>query len=427
MPRTYHIWTIGCQMNEADSSRLASELERAGFRRAGRAEDADVVVLNTCVVRQKPEDKAINRLHTLKPWRRADADRTLALMGCLVGQREMAELRRAFPFVDVFMRPSEPAPLLDFLRDCRGGKDREMEDYRLPAGANGVTAYVPVTLGCSRACSYCVIPGRRGPDRSRPPEEVLDEVRALADEGVREIGMLGQIVDRYGMDLEGWTLARLLREAARTEGLRRLRFLTSHPAYLDDELIAAVRDEPKVCPCFELPFQAGSNRILKDMRRGYTREQYAEIVRRIRAAIPEAAVNTDIIVGYPTETEAEFVETLDLMRELELDMAHIAKYSPRPGTTAARMPDDVPPEEKERRRRAAEECARSILERRHAALIGEIVEVLAESYDRKHGRWRGRTPQGKLVFFAAENPGPGALVNVRLEWAGPYSMIGTPD
>ncbi|MFA6174773.1 MAG: MiaB/RimO family radical SAM methylthiotransferase, partial [Kiritimatiellales bacterium] len=269
MTGTYHIWTIGCQMNEADSRYLASQLEALGFAETPRAEHADIAVLNTCVVRQQPEDKAVSKLLSLGDTKKNKRRMIIALMGCMVGKREAEDLANRFPFVDVFMAPSQTDALIDYVlsRDEYSHLDRsqiELADYRLPAvnREKAITAFVPITLGCSHACSYCIIPYRRGPDRSRKPDEILAEVRSLAGQGVKEVTLLGQIVDRYGVDLgDGKNLAWLLKEVAKVDGILRVRFLTSHPSYIDEELIRAVAETEKVCPYFELPFQAGSDRI----------------------------------------------------------------------------------------------------------------------------------------------------------------------
>jgi tRNA-2-methylthio-N6-dimethylallyladenosine synthase len=358
----------------------------------------------------------------------------IALMGCMVGEKEAEILPDEYPFVDFFMEPSKPDLLVEFLRTKCGDKVLpavdELQDYHLPdAEENAVCAFVPITLGCSHVCSYCVIPYRRGPDRSRAPEVILRETGALAAQGVREVTLLGQIVDRYGMDLEDWSLAKLLREVCRIDGLVRVRFMTSHPAYMDDELIHAVSEEPKLCPYFELPIQAGNNRILKEMRRGYTREEFIQTVEKIRAAVPTAGINTDIIVGYPTESDEEFMDTFRLLEELKLDTAHIAKYSPRPRTLSARQEDDVPPEEKERRRLMLDELCKRILSGKNKKYEDKTVEVLVEGFQQKTGRWRGRTPQGNLVFAEATGTEDlaGRLLSVQISWAGPYSMIGDVD
>ncbi len=420
-------------MNEADSRHLASQLEALGFVETRKADDADIAVLNTCVVRQQPEDKAVAKLTALggvKTARRRGM--IIALMGCMVGKREAENLADRFPFVDIFMAPSQTDALIDFIlqHDPYSHLSRaqvELADYRLPAVNRDktVTAFVPVTLGCSHACSYCIIPYRRGPDRSRAPEEILSEVRSLAEQGIKEVNLLGQIVDRYGFDLgDGINLAWLLKEVAKIDGILRVRFLTSHPAYMDDELIRAVAETEKVCPYFELPFQAGSDRILESMRRGYTQAEYRAIIQRIREFVPDASINTDVIVGYPGETEEDFQETMKLAEELRMDMHHIAKYSPRPRTLSARMKDDVPADEKENRRVRLDELVTRINAEKSAALLNTTVEVLVEEFQENKNRWRGRTPHNKLVFFEASENCLGELVNVKIDWTGPFSLIG---
>ncbi len=432
MTGTYHIWTIGCQMNEADSRHLASQFEALGFVETPRAIDADVAVLNTCVVRQQPEDKAVRKLTDLGGVKKKRPGMIIALMGCMVGKREAEDLAQRFPFVDVFASPSQTGVVIDAVLQHEACSHlnkahAELADYRLPSVSRdkAVCAFVSVTLGCSHVCSYCIIPYRRGPDRSRAPQEILDEVRALAAQGIKEVNLLGQIVDRYGFDLEeGITLGWLIREVAKIEGVVRIRFLTSHPAYMDEDLIRAVAETDKACPYFELPFQAGSDRILESMRRGYTRAEYRDIIANIRKIIPDASINTDVIVGYPTETEEDFLQTMMLADELRLDLYHIAKYSPRPRTLSAKMKDDVPPDEKESRRVRLDELTAGINAEKSAELLGETVEVLVEEFQENKNRWRGRTPHNKLVFFESDQDCFGQLVQVKISWTGPFSLIG---
>ena len=440
-PRTYHIWTIGCQMNEADSRRLAQQLEFAGYQPVDRADQANVVVLNTCVVRQQAEDKAVSRLGALKAAKLERPDLTVALMGCMVGMKEEPALRRKFPYVDVFMPPSETTPLLDHLHarglfsELRETEARERslrdavqdEDLPLPARQQGqVTAHVPVVLGCSHACTFCVIPYRRGAERSRPMADILAETRSLAAQGVREVMLLGQIVDRYGTDFDdGTDLGRLLREVARIEGLRRIRFLTSHPNYMTDAILETVASEPKCCPQIEVPIQAGNDTVLENMRRGYTVQHYRNLIARIRAFMPDAAIHTDIIVGFPGETREQYMDTYRLIAELRIDKVHLSKYSERPKTIAARrMPDDIPEDEKQERWQMIEDLQTRILEEKNLSLRGTTVSVLVE--DAYKGKWRGRTPHGKLVFFEDPRDRRGEEVDVVLDWTGPYSMIGRP-
>jgi tRNA-2-methylthio-N6-dimethylallyladenosine synthase len=299
----------------------------------------------------------------------------------------------------------------------------------LPARERGslVSAYVSTVLGCSHACSYCIIPYRRGPERSRPIDEILDEAQSLAAQGVKEITLLGQIVDRYGLDLPGKpSLPTLLRQLHEIENVERIRFLTSHPNWMTDELLDAVAQLPKVCEHIEVPVQAGDDEVLARMKRGYTADDYRRLVGRIRGRIGGVSIATDVIVGFPGETEEQFQRTYDLLAELRLDKAHIARYSPRPQTLAARrFEDDVPPEEKERRRKALDDLQAEIVGQINARLLGETVGVLVEG--RKKNRWWGRTRTDKLVYFEDRANWRGKIAQVRVTWAGPWSLIGAVE
>ncbi|MGC9467772.1 MAG: tRNA (N6-isopentenyl adenosine(37)-C2)-methylthiotransferase MiaB [Anaerolineae bacterium] len=446
----YHIWTIGCQMNVADSQRVAAGLERLGFAPAERAGDADVVILNTCVVRQQPEDKAVGRLNQLKSFKRRHPDRVLALMGCMVGVRETADLQARFPWVDVFLPPSDPTELWAFLAEHGDLSEAQSliadaEARRLALGRTdtilppserdtAVSAYLPVVLGCSHGCTYCVIPYRRGAERSRPMEVVEAEAQQMASQGIQELTLLGQIVDRYGYDLPAFKGARttplvtLLRAVHEIDGLKRIRFLTSHPNWMRDDLLEAVAELPKVCPHIEVPVQAGDDEVLARMRRGYTVDDYRRLVARIRDKIPGVSIATDIIVGFPGETEAQFQHTYELLEELRLDKAHIARYSSRPLTVATRQFEDaLSHEEKERRRRVLDELQSEILTEKNARYMDQTVEVLVEGWHARKRRWFGRTCRDRLVFFDGEPEQEwlGRTVGVKITWTGPWSLIGS--
>lgn len=431
-------------MNVADSQRVASELEKLGYRATRDAESADVIVLNTCVVRQSAEDKAYARLMSLKPLKAARPDLVLGLMGCLVGVRDASPLQKRFPFVDVFLPPSDPSKLIELLRARDGhaarGEDFEIEQHEietryelqdadlvLPVHERGnlVSAHVPIIYGCNRICTFCIIPYRRGRERSRSIGEIAAEARALVKQGVKEITLLGQIVDRYGYDVgDDPRLPDLLRAIHDIEGLERIRFLTSHPLYLTDELLDAIAALPKVCEHIEVPVQAGDDAMLAKMKRGYTVDNYRALSAKIRARVPNVSIATDIIVGMPGETEAQFLGTYHLLKELELDVAHVAMFSPRPNTVAARWDDDMPPDEKERRRKAIEDLQADIVATINARFLGQTVEVLVE--EKAKNRWKGRTRNNKLVFFEdAAREWKGKLAHVKIEWTGPWSMIGT--
>ncbi|MFZ5822009.1 MAG: tRNA (N6-isopentenyl adenosine(37)-C2)-methylthiotransferase MiaB [Chloroflexota bacterium] len=434
----YHLWTEGCQMNVADSQRVGSSLEHLGYTFTDKAEEADVIVLNTCVVRQSAEDKAYGRLQSLRPLKEKNPRLVINLMGCLVGVRGADKLQKRLPFVDVFSPPSDPGPLIAHLTQGEiraletdettrrfGFMDGDLPAQMLtPAHERGrlVSAYVPVVYGCSHACTYCIIPYRRGIERSRPANDILAEVRSLAAQGIREVTLLGQIVDRYGKDIPGGPdLPGLLRLVHETEGLQRIRFLTSHPNYFSAALMDAVAELPKVMPHIEVPIQAGDDRILEAMKRGYTQADYRDLVARMRARIPDCSIATDIIVGFPGETEEQFMETYRVLSDLRLDVAHLARYSPRAGTVSERrMDDDVPAEEKMRRFRLLEELQEGIVDEINAQLLGQQVEVLFE--EKVKGRWKGRTPTNKLVFVEAEEDLRGQVIPVTVTWTGPWSM-----
>ena len=432
----YHLHVFGCQMNEADIQRVGSEMERIGLSAARDVAEADVVILNTCVVRQSAEDKAHSYIQTLKPLKQRHPDKVITVMGCMVGVRGNGTLRRAYPWVDVFMAPSETQPLVDYLRQREAVRWLEQEtrrrfalqdgDLLLPAAERGnlVSAHVPVVYGCSHACTFCIIPFRRGVERSRPVGEIVREVRSLAAQGAREVTLLGQIVDRYGKDVpDGPDLADLLRLVHQVDDIQRIRFLTSHPNWMNDRLLDAVAELPKVCEHIEVPVQAGDDGVLREMRRGYTRDDYRRLIDRIRSKLPGASIATDIIVGFPGESEARFQKTYDLLDELKLDVVHLARYSPRPQTVAQRtMADDVPEDEKMRRFRVLEELQESVSTAINRRCQDQTVEVLVESEHK--GKWRGRTRTNKIVFFEDTSNWRGRLAVVKIARTGPWSLQG---
>ncbi|MGQ9516743.1 MAG: tRNA (N6-isopentenyl adenosine(37)-C2)-methylthiotransferase MiaB [Anaerolineae bacterium] len=417
MTRRYYIWTIGCQMNTADSRAVAQGLERRGFLPASSPDQADVIVLNTCVVRESAEQRARGRLSSLRSVKQRRPDSILAVMGCLVGDNE-AELRRQYPFVDLFLRPSHPEPLFAALDAVGCGTQ-----FAAPVSPAPVSAYLPISYGCDHFCTYCIVRLRRGPQQSRPMEDIYRDALELVERGAREMILLGQNVDAYGTDLPGGpNLAGLLEKLHDIPGLWRLRFLTSHPADMQERLIETVAELPKVCEHFELPVQSGSDAVLRRMGRRYTAAQYLELIERIRARVPDAGLATDVIVGFCGETVEDFQATRRLLERVRFDVVHIAPYSVRPGTPAERLPDDVPFEVKEQRRQELEKLQERIAGEINAALVGKSVEVLVE--DRHKGRWHGRTRQNKLIFFDSEQELAGTLVDVRITWAGPWSLIG---
>ncbi len=438
MTKKYHFWITGCQMNYADARRISTQLEKLGYQTTPRLDDADVVVLQTCTVRQQSEDKAYGKLQNLGPLKKRNPDLTIAVMGCVVGVRGNQALEDKFPFVDVFMEPaSDGTPLVNHLQqDSALMLDQETTQQRhslqdsmviLPNDQRGTLVNAPVSIvyGCSHACTFCIIPQKRGIERTRPVGEIAAEVRSLVSQGVKEVMLLGQIVDRYGYDIpDGPDLADLLRVINGIDGLERIRFLTSHPNYMTDKILRAVADLPKVMPQIEIPIQAGDDDVLRNMKREYGSAEYRALIARVREIVPEAAVNCDIIVGFPGETEAQFQKTVDILTELRLDKIHLARYSPRPGTVSARrMADDVPDAEKRRRFQVVETLQKEISHEKMRDYLDQVVEVLVE--DQRKDRWYGRNPQGKLVFF--DDPREdlkGNLVQVHVLHTGPWSMSG---
>lgn len=421
-------------MNVADSQRVSSSLEHLGYTLTEKPEEADVIVLNTCVVRQSAEDKAYGRVTSLTPLKKKNPKLVINLMGCMVGVRGAEKLREKLPFVDVFSPPSDPGPLISYLTQGEVHSLENAETARrfllmddeliLPVAEQGklVSAHVPIVYGCSHACTFCIIPSKRGGERSRPVGDIVSEVRSLARQGVKEITLLGQIVDRYGKDIpDGPNLAALLRLLHEVEGIERIRFLTSHPNYFGDDLIEAMAELPRIMPHIELPIQAGDDKVLADMKRGYTQQDYRDIVAKIRERIPDCSIATDIIVGFPGETEEEFMETYRVLDDLKLDVAHLARYSLREGTVATRrMDDNISDEEKMRRFRLLEELQENLVAEINQKYLGQTVDVLFE--EKVKNRWKGRTPTNKIIFVEAEEDLRGKVIPVTVTWTGPWSM-----
>jgi tRNA-2-methylthio-N6-dimethylallyladenosine synthase len=411
---TYHIWTIGCQMNKAESERMAARFEKLGYKAVKSVNDADLIVLNSCVVRQSAEDRVINKLHDLKHLKKEKPKMLLALTGCIVDS-DTSVLRKRFPFIDHLFKAGDYPPWLE-----------KTKSATLPKKPSP-SVYVPISQGCDNFCTYCIVPYRRGRERSRPLEEIVCEVKELVRRGAKEVILLGQNVDSYGHDLPGKPdLAELLTELSKVEGLARLRFLTNHPKDMSQKLISAIANLNKVCEHLNLPVQAGSDEILKAMKRGYTATQYRQLIKKIREKVPDITITTDIIVGFPGETEAQFQQTLDLLSEIKFATVHVAAYSPREGTTAARdFADDIPSEEKKTRLNRVEQVQSQIQSEINAQLKNRIVEILVEG--RNKGKWYGRTRSDKLVFFKSGRNYLGQLVNIKIEKTSPWSLQGKID
>lgn len=419
---TYYIWTVGCQMNVADSERLSARLEALGYRSVPTPEAADVVVVNSCVVRQHAEDRVANKLHALRAAKQARPNQTLALMGCMVGPRT-EELERRFPHINVFMRPQDYDPLLQVVEARADADGCVPQDFVLPV--SGPTAFVNIIHGCDNFCTFCIVPYRRGRERSVPVDQVVDEVRSLVAQNVREVTLLGQKVDSYGKDFgDGSDLADLLVAVNAVDGLERIRFLTSYPLGVTDKLVDTIARLDKVCEHINIPVQSGDDAILAAMHRGYTLREFRDRIGRIKDSIPGVTLSTDVIVGFCGETEQQFQHTVELLEEARFDIVHVAGYSVRPGTIAARtLPDDVTAEEKKARLQRVEALQERIAAELNRPLLGQEIEVLVE--EQRDGRWEGRTRGNKLVHFPA---GPldlrGELATVRILSTGPWSLQG---
>jgi tRNA-2-methylthio-N6-dimethylallyladenosine synthase len=418
-----YIWTIGCQMNRAESAGLSTNLQSVGLELVRNARVADIVVLNTCVVRQSAEDKVRGMLGFIRGIKSARPHMRIAMTGCFVGQ-DTKELRREFPFVDHFFGPGQLQDFEDWLCSQMLGRDNDTSRSIIPQ-ASPVSAYIPIIQGCNNFCSYCIVPYRRGRERSRPAKEILAEAAGLVDRGAREIVLLGQNVNAYGYDLgPGFDLSALLFMLSEIRGLYRIRFLTNHPKDMSLALLQSMAQLPQVCRHVCLPLQSGDDGVLKDMNRGYTRDDYISLITRIRQAVPGIAISTDLIVGFPGETEQQFKSSYDAVRTLRFDTVHAAAYSPRPGTGAfTGFSDDVPHEIKMQRLHAVEDLQAAIQSEINGELVGTTAGVLVEGI--KAEKWYGRTGSDRLVFFKDERDCRGQLVEVDIKTASPWALQGT--
>ena len=441
---TFAFHTYGCQMNVRESEAAAKALLDAGHTPAADEESADIVIVNSCSVRGKAEDKALGKLGLLCATKRERPNRVIGLMGCMA-QRLGNDIFKKIPTLDFSIGTrcaDRVAPAVEAA--LQGSATLAMKDLHeqpdAPSGhvyQGGFSAFVTILLGCNRRCAYCIVPDVRGDEWSRPARDVLKEVRELAANGVKEVTLLGQSIMNYGLrtpafdELDppspgGYTLPfpRLLEAVAAIDGIERIRFTSGHPSGVTDELIRLYREEPKLCHHLHLPVQSGSTGVLSRMRRGYTRERYLEAVKRLREAVPDIAVTTDVIVGFPGETEADFEATRTMMAEAGFDNAFIFKYSPRPGTVSATWEDDVSDAEKARRNQVllGDQDVRGA--QINQALIGQTVEVLAEGPSlRNKARWSGRTSSNKIVIFTPpERIQPGDIVSLTIAKAAPQTL-----
>lgn len=440
---TFAFHTYGCQMNVRESEAAARALLDAGHTQAPSEEEADIVIVNTCSVRGKAEDKALGKLGLLCASKRERPGRVVGVMGCMA-QRLGEELFKRLPRLDfaIGTRCAERvAPAVEAALQGRStlALRGPHEQPDAPSGhvVEGFSAFVTILLGCNRRCTYCIVPDVRGDEWSRPAREVLAEVRALAEQGVREVTLLGQSIMNYGLRTPafdesdppspgGYTIPfpRLLEAVAAIPGIERIRFTSGHPAGVNDELIRLFREEPNLCRHLHLPVQSGSDAVLSRMRRGYTREGYLSAVARLREAVPDLALTTDVIVGFPGETEEDFQATRTLMEEAHFDNAFIFKYSPRPGTVSATWEDDVSDEEKAHRNQILLEDQDARGTQINEALVGSVQTVLAEGPSlRNKTRWSGRTSGNKIVVFTPpEGLRPGDTLSLTITRAAPQTL-----
>ncbi|MEU7585003.1 tRNA (N6-isopentenyl adenosine(37)-C2)-methylthiotransferase MiaB [Micromonospora sp. NPDC049230] len=445
MARTYNVVTYGCQMNVHDSERISGLLEQAGYVRAAPADDTpDIVVFNTCAVRENADNRLYGNLGRLRPVKDKHPGMQIAVGGCLA-QKDRGEIVRKAPWVDVVFGTHNIGALPVLLERARHNAAAEVEILEsldvfpstLPTRRESTYAgWVSISVGCNNTCTFCIVPALRGKEKDRRPGDILSEVRALVDEGVLEVTLLGQNVNSYGVEFgDRYAFGKLLRACGDIDGLERVRFTSPHPKDFTDDVIAAMAETPNVCHSLHMPLQSGSDDVLKAMRRSYRSERYLGIIEKVRAAMPDAAITTDIIVGFPGETEADFQRTLDVVREARFSSAFTFQYSKRPGTPAATMDDQLPKQVVQERYERLIACVEEITWAENKRLVGETVEVLVAlgegRKDERTGRMSGRARDGRLVHFATEVPGgqslagqirPGDIVHTAITYAAPHHL-----
>ncbi len=438
--RSYHITTFGCQMNKADSERMAGVLEDMGFEFAADPNQADLILYNTCTIRDNAEQKVYSYLGRQAKRKHEKPDLTLIVAGCVAQQEGEALLRRV-PELDLVMGPQHANRLKDLLQQVFDGNQvvateavHIMEDITKPRRDSSVSAWVNVIYGCNERCTYCVVPNVRGVEQSRTPEAIRAEIEELGRQGYKEITLLGQNIDAYGRDLPGTTpegrhlhtFTDLLYFVHDVPGIERIRFATSHPRYFTERLIRACAELPKICKHFHIPFQSGDNEVLKRMARGYTHEKYRRIIETIRTYMPDAAISADAIVGFPGETEAQFENTLKLVEDIGFDILNTAAYSPRPGTPAALWEEQISEEVKSDRLQRLNHLVAIKAAERSQRYLGRIEQVLVEEQNPKDGNQvMGRTDGNRLTFFQGDiNELKGQIVNVKITEVRAFSLTG---
>jgi tRNA-2-methylthio-N6-dimethylallyladenosine synthase len=438
--RTYEVRTYGCQMNAHDSERLAGLLEDAGYVRAGRGAAADVVVFNTCAVRENADNRLYGNLGHLAPVKKARPGMQIAVGGCLA-QKDRGEIARRAPWVDVVFGTHNIGSLPTLLERARHNAEAQVEILEsldvfpstLPARRESAyAAWVSISVGCNNRCTFCIVPSLRGTEKDRRPGDVLAEVRALVADGVLEVTLLGQNVNSYGVEFgDRLAFGKLLRACGEIDGLERVRFTSPHPRDFTDDVIAAMAETPNVMPSLHMPLQSGSDAVLRAMRRSYRRDRYLGIIDRVRTAMPDAAITTDVIVGFPGETDADFEQTLDVVRQARFAGAFTFQYSKRPGTPAAELPGQVPKHVVQERYDRLVALQDDIAWAENKRQVGQVVDVLvAEGEGRKDdttARRSGRAPDNRLVHLTvppgADQPRPGDVATVEVTYAAPHHLV----
>lgn len=432
----YHIITYGCQMNVHDSEKLAGMLSEIGYTETSSQHDADLVLFNTCCVRENAELKVYGNVGALKAYKQANPNMIIGVCGCMMQQEEIAKfIVDRFPFVDLVFGTHNlhrfPQLLLQALDSSHTiievlDEEGTIVEHIPTKRDKGVSAWTTIMYGCNNFCSYCIVPYVRGRERSRDPEEIVNEITKLGNQGYKEITLLGQNVNSYGKDMGGGYLFHdLLSDINKINSIERIRFMTSHPKDLSKELIRTMANSEKVCEHLHLPIQAGNNRILKAMNRKYTREEYISLVESVREAMPDIALTTDIIVGFPGESSQEFEDTLDIIKRLKFDSAYTFIYSPRKGTPAVNIEDKIRIEEKKERLAKLIEIQSKISRMKNDAYIGKVKEVLVEGRSKTNDKvLTGRTRENKIVNFIADEKVIGQLIRVKITKARSWSLEG---
>ena len=434
MDKRYHIVTYGCQMNVHDSERIAGMLSELGYSSCDSMEEADVVVFNTCCIRENAENHAYGNIGMLKKLKSAKRDMIIAVGGCMPQQIGKADiLHKKFPYVDVIFGTHNLNKLKDYILERQSGKksvieifdsEGEIVEGEHPLRTSYPNAWINITYGCNNFCSYCIVPYVRGRERSRRSENVIEEARSLVSDGYKELTLLGQNVNSYANGSDDIRFPALLEKIAAIDGKFRLRFMTSHPKDFSEELAKAIASNGKICRCVHLPVQSGSDRILKAMNRKYTSADYLKKIEILKKYVPDCAVTTDLIVGFPGETDEDFKATLNLVKEVGYSSAFTFVYSKREGTVAAKMPDQVPEEVCKERIMELVALVNSLTREHSAKYVGKTCEILCEGYDDKRGLFLGRDEYGRMGYFASEKNIIGEFVNMFVEEANGVSLMG---